>query len=128
MAWSATVNIHNQTSQYSITVTHNTTGDLATIAPGTSWSWTTSDVNNTMALKFWSTPGNYYMQGSLAFGPEAGVYMDRGWLDPAKQDMTLGADYPGGEYLQTQNGGHTVLNWNQFEQGGVINMNFFQNT
>jgi hypothetical protein len=126
MTWQATVNIHNRTQDYSITVTHNTTGDLTTIAPGAEWSWTTEDVNNTMALKFFSTPGVYYMQGSLAFGPEAGVYMDRGWLDPNNQNMTLGADANGTQYLQTQNGGQTVLNWNQFENGGTINMNFFQ--
>ncbi len=128
MAWTANVNIYNRTAQYSITVTHNTTGDLTTIAPGASWSWSTNDVNNTMALKFWQTPNVYYMQGSLAFGPEAGVYMDRGWLDPNNQNMTLGAEVDGTKYTQTQNGGHTVLNWNQFEQGGTIDMNFFQNT
>ena len=128
MAWTANVNIYNRTTQYNITVTHNTTGDLTTIAPDSSWSWSTSDVNNTMALKFWQTPNVYYMQGSLAFGPEAGVYMDRGWLDPNDQNMTLGADANGTQYTQTQNGGHTVLQWNQFEQGGTINMNFYQDS
>ena len=125
MAWTANVHIINKTS-YTITVTHNTTGDLTTIAPDADWSWSTSDVNNTMALKFWQTANVYYMQGSLAFGPEAGVYMDRGWLDPANQDMTLGAEINGTLYTQTQNGGHTVLNWNQFEQGGLIRMTFSQ--
>lgn len=128
MAWSATVNIYNKTP-YNITVTHNTTGDLTTIAPDGSWSWTTSDVNNTMALKFWQTPNVFYMQGSVAFGPEAGVYLDRGWLDPNNQNMTLGAVINQGTYYtQTQNGGHTVLNWDQFEQGGTIDMNYFQST
>lgn len=128
MAWTANVNIYNHTRDYNITVTHNTTGDLTTIAPGASWNWSTSDVNNTMALKFWKTANVYYMQGSLAFGPEAGVYMDRGWLDPNNQNMTLGAEIDGTKYTQTQNGGHTVLNWNQFEQGGTIDMNFYQST
>lgn len=128
MSWTAYVNIYNKTTDYSITVTHNATGDLTTIAPGGTWSWSTSEVNNTMALKFWQQPNVYYMQGSLAFGPEAGIYMDRGWLDPNDQNMTLAATYPGGEYLQTQNGGHTVLNWDQFENGGTIHMNFLQAT
>lgn len=126
MPWAATINIHNNT-QYNITVTHNTTGDLTTISPDNSWSWNTQDVNNTMALKFWQTANVYYMQGSVAFGPEAGVYMDRGWLDPDDQDMVLAARIdPGGLYTQTQNGGHTVLQWNQFEQGGTIDMMFNQ--
>lgn len=127
MSWSATLRIHNRTTEYSITVTHNTTGDLATVAPGDDWEWTTSDVNNTLALKFWSTPNVYYMQGSVAFGPEAGVYMDRGWLAPDQQDMTLAGHYPGGDYLQTQNGGHTLLPWDGFQQGGTLDMNFYQN-
>lgn len=127
MSWTAEVIIINNT-QYNITVTHNATGDLTTIAPADQWTWSTSDVNNTMALKFYQTPGDYYMQGSLAFGPEAGVYMDRGWLDPNNQNMTLGAEAAGTLYTQTQNGGHTVLLWNQFEQGGMIKMTFFQAT
>jgi len=125
MAWTADIKITNKTT-YNITVTHNTTGDLATIAPSDTWTWSTSDVNNTMALKFWQQPAVYYMQGSLAFGPEAGVYMDRGWLEPNQQDMTLGADANGTLYTQSQNGGHTVLAWNQFESGGSINMTFSQ--
>lgn len=125
MAWVADVRITNRT-QYSITVTHNATGDLATIDPDGIWNWSTSDVNNTMALKFWQTPGVYYMQGSLAFGPEAGVYMDRGWLDPADQNMTLGGNVNGTLFTQTRNGGATVVAWNQFEQGGSIEMTFYQ--
>ena len=123
MSWSATLNIVNHTA-YNITVTHNATGDLATIAPGAVWSTTTSEVNNTNALKFWQQPAVYYMQGSVSFGPEAGVYMDRGWQAPTDQSITLRADVNGVEYTQTQNGGATVVPWNGFEQGGTINMTF----
>jgi hypothetical protein len=123
MSWQADLTITNNTP-YNITVTHNTTGDLATIAPAASWSWSTSDVNNTMALKFWQTPAVYHMQGSVAFGPEAGVYMDRGWLPDDQQTITLGATAAGTLYTQSQNGGHTVLAWNQFESGGTIHMTF----
>ena len=123
MSWSATLNITNNTS-YNITVTHNATGDLTTIAPGGSWSTTTSEVNNTNALKFWQQPQVYYMQGSVSFGPEAGVYMDRGWQAPNDQSIKLTADANGVTYIQTQNGGATVLPWNGFEQGGVIDMIF----
>jgi len=123
MSWSATLNITNNTS-YNITVTHNATGDLTTIAPGGSWSTTTSEVNNTNALKFWQQPQVYYMQGSVSFGPEAGVYMDRGWQAPNDQSIKLTADANGVTFIQTQNGGATVLPWNGFEQGGVIDMTF----
>ena len=80
MAWTATLNIVNDTD-YNLTVNHNTVGDLTTIAPGGSWSWTTSDPNNTNALRFWQTPGQWYMQGSVAYGPLAGVctWIAVGW-------------------------------------------------
>ena len=123
MTWSATLNINNNTN-YNLTVTHNATGDLATIAPGHSWSTTTSEINNTNALKFWQQPAVYYMQGSVSFGPEAGVYMDRGWQAPNDQSIKLTADVNGQQYTQQQNGGATVVPWNGFEQGGTIDMLF----
>jgi hypothetical protein len=123
MTWSATLNITNNTA-YNITVTHNVTGDLTTIAPGHAWSTITSEVNNTNALKFWQQPAVYYMQGSVSFGPEAGVYMDRGWQAPNDQSIALTASVNLTQYTQTQNGGATVVPWNGFEQGGTINMTF----
>lgn len=123
MAWTATLNIINNTA-YNLTVNHNTVGDLATIAPGGSWSNTTSDPNNTNALRFWQVPNQWYMQGSVAYGPMAGVYMDRGWMAPDDQSIELVADANGTAFKQTQNGGATVLPWNGFEQGGTITMAF----
>jgi hypothetical protein len=123
MSWSATLNITNNTD-YNLTVNHNTVGDLTTIAPNQSWSWTTSDPNNTNALRFWSVPNQWYMQGSVAYGPEAGVYMDRGWMAPNDQTIKLTASVNGVDFTQTQNGGATVVPWNGFEQGGTINMTF----
>jgi hypothetical protein len=123
MAWTATLNITNLTD-YNLTVNHNTVGDLTTIAPGAAWSWTTSDPNNTNALRFWQTPGQWYMQGSVAYGPMAGVYMDRGWMAPADQTIRLDADVNGTGFSQTQNGGATVVPWNGFESGGNIDMKF----
>ena len=111
MAWTATLNITNLTD-YNLTVNHNTVGDLTTIAPGADWSWTTSDPNNTNALRFWTVPGQWYMQGSVAYGPMAGVY------------IVLNADVNGTGFIQTQNGGATVVPWNGFESGGTIDMKF----
>ncbi len=123
MAWTATLNIINDTD-LNLTVNHNTVGDLTTIAPGGNWSYTTSDPNNTNALRFWQTPGQWYMQGSVAYGPMAGVYMDRGWMAPTDQSIRLDADVNGTAFHQTQNGGATVVPWNGFESGGTIDMKF----
>jgi hypothetical protein len=123
MSWTATLNIINDTD-YNLTVNHNTVGDLTTIAPGANWSWTTSDPNNTNALRFWQQPGQWYMQGSVSFGPMAGVYMDRGWMAPGDQTIRLDADVNGTPFTQTENGGATVVPWNGFEQGGTIDMKF----
>ena len=123
MTWQATLTINNNTA-YNITVTHNTTGDLTTINPGQSWSNTTSDPNNTNALKFWQQPNVWFMQGSASFGPTAGVYVDRGWMDPNAQSIKMTANANGKEWVQTQNGGETLLAWNEFEQGGTITLTF----
>ena len=104
MSWQATLTIHNNTD-YNITVTHNTTGDLATISPGQSWSNTTSDPNNTNALKFWQQPNVWFMQGSASFGPTAGVWVDRGWMDPNGQSIKMTANANGTVFVQTVNGG-----------------------
>jgi hypothetical protein len=123
MTWQADLTITNHTS-YNITATRNNTGDLATIAPNTTWSNTTSEVNNTLALKFWQQPNVWYMQGSVAFGPEAGVYMDRGWQAEDDQSIQLTGTVNDVVYHQTTNGGATVVPWNGFESGGTITMTF----
>ena len=123
MSWTATLNIVNKTN-YNITVNHNSAGDLATIAPGESWSTTTSETFNTNALRFWQQPNVWYMQGSVSFGPQAGVYMDRGWMAPNDQSIKLIADANGTKFIQMQNGGSTVLPWNGFTNGGTIIMTF----
>jgi len=123
MSWQATLNIHNNTD-YNITVTHNTTGDLTTISPGQSWSNTTSEVNNTNALKFWQQSNVWFMQGSASFGPTAGVWVDRGWMDPNGQSIKMTANANGTVFVQTSNGGKEILAWNEFEQGGTIDLTF----
>lgn len=123
MTWQATLTINNNTA-YNITVTHNTIGDLTTIAPGGNWMTNTAYTNNTNALKFWQTPNTWYMQGSVAFGPQAGVYVDRGWMAPNDQTISMTANANGKSWVQTQNGGETLLAWNGFEQGGDITLTF----
>jgi hypothetical protein len=123
MSWQATLTINNNTN-YNITVTHNTVGDIGNIKPGTSWTNTTSDVNNTNALKFWQQPNVWFMQGSASFGPTAGVWVDRGWMDPNAQTITMTANANGTVFVQSSNGGKEILAWNQFEQGGTIELTF----
>lgn len=123
MSWTATLNITNNTP-YNLTVNHNSVGDLTTIPPGGSWTNTTSDPNNTNALRFWQQPNQWYMQGCVAYGPLAGVYMDRGWMAPNDQTIKMVGQANGTTFTQTQNGGETVLPWNGFEDGGDIDMTF----
>jgi hypothetical protein len=123
MSWEATFSIYNNTT-YNITVTHNATGDLTTIPAGGDWATTTAEINNTNALKFWQTPNVWYMQGSCSFGPEAGVYVDRGWMAPNDQTITLTAIANGKQFIQTENGGETLLAWNEFTNGGDIQLTF----
>jgi hypothetical protein len=125
MSWQTTLTINNNTA-YNITVTHNNIGDLTTIEPNSSWSNTDqeSTPNNTNALKFWQQPNVWFMQGSASFGPTAGVYVDRGWMDPNAQTIKMTANANGKEWVQTQNGGETLLAWNEFEQGGTITLTF----
>ena len=125
MSWQATLQINNNTD-YNIDVVHNQPeGLLVTLSPGQSgWSWTTADNNNTVALRFWQQPNNYFMQGSVSYGPEAGVWVDRGWMDPNGQSISLIANCNGTVFVQMANGGKEVLAWNRFEQGGTINLTF----
>lgn len=124
-AWEATLKINNNTA-YNVDVVHNQPeGLLVTLKPGqTGWSWTTSDNNNTVSLRFWQQPNVYFMQGSTSYGPTAGVWVDRGWMDPNAQTIKMTADANGTVFVQTTNGGKEILAWNQFEQGGTIELTF----
>ena len=126
MTWAVSVVIYNNT-KYSIDIVNNDAGLLSEVSPGGQYGWTTSDPNNTNSLRFFDptvSPKTYYMQGGVSFGPEAGVYMDRGWMAPNDQSIALNAKANDTTYNQTQNGGATVLPWNDFEQGGSISMTF----
>jgi len=82
--------------------------------------------NNANAIRFWV--GEYQppflMEGNLSFGPEAGVYVDRGWLAEDNQVIKMTAVANGKSWTQTSNGGETLLAWNEFENGGQISITF----
>ena len=123
MSWDATFSVYNNTL-FNITVTNNIKGDMTTISPGGSWLTTTEEINNTNALRFWLTPNVWYMQGSCSFGPQAGVYVDRGWMAPDDQSIKMTAVANGKSFVQTQNGGESLLAWNEFTSGGSIMLVF----
>ncbi len=123
-AWEADVTIHNNTLYY-LTVTGTGPGNTtAVVAPNESHSWSSTETYNTKNLLFWVSPGDGqpFIQGSCAFGPSAGVYVDRGWM----ADQTLCMDAVANEASVTQcsNGGSTLLAWDKFEEGGEITLTF----
>ena len=120
--WQANIVIENNTS-YNLTIDGVGPGNQ-TIGPNEQASWSSTEVHNTKSLLFWVTPNVWYMQGNLSFGPEAGVYVDRGWMDNDDQTIEMIAVANGKSWTQSVNGGETLLAWNEFEQGGDINLTF----
>jgi hypothetical protein len=98
--WQANVVIKNNTD-YNLTIDGVGPGNIE-LEPGQSTSWSSSEVNNSKSLLFWKTPNVYYMQGNLSFGPEAGVYVDRGWMAEDDQSITMYADANGKTFVQSE--------------------------
>jgi hypothetical protein len=120
--WQANIVIENNTS-YNLTIDGVGPGNQ-TIGPNEQASWSSTEVHNTKSLLFWVTPNVWYMQGNLSFCPEAGVYVDRGWMANDDQTIEMIAVANGKSWTQSVNGGETLLAWNEFEQGGDINLTF----
>lgn len=120
--WQANIVIENNTS-YNLTIDGVGPGNQ-TIGPNQQASWSSTEVHNTKSLLFWVTPNVWYMQGNLSFGPEAGVYVDRGWMADDDQTIEMIAVANGKSWTQSVNGGETLLAWNEFEDGGDINLTF----
>ena len=121
--WQANVKIQNNTP-YNLQISGVGPGN-GDLSPNSSSSWISSEVNNSKALLFYKQDNPFaYMQGNLSFGPEAGVYVDRGWMAEDDQTIRMVADANAKEFTQTQNGGTELLPWNQFENGGDISVTF----
>lgn len=120
--WQANITITNNTD-YNLTVDGVGPGNT-TIDANSQTSWSSTEVHNTKSLLFWVTPNVWYMQGNLSFGPEAGVYVDRGWMADNDQTIKMTAVANGVQWVQTANGGATLLAWNLFEDGGDISLTF----
>ena len=120
--WQAKVTIYNNTD-YNLSITGVGPGN-EDISGGERITWTSTEVNNTKSLNFWHTKDVFYLQGNLSFGPEAGVYVDRGWMAADDQSIKLTTNANETTYIQIDNGGKEILQWNQFEQGGTIVLTF----
>lgn len=120
--WKAIVKIINNTDYY-VSISGVGPGN-EDISGGETVSWMSTEVNNTKSIVFWHTKGVDYMQGNLSFGPEAGVYVDRGWMAADDQSIKMTAVAGGETFVQTTNGGKELLAWNQFEDGGTITLTF----
>jgi len=120
--WQANVIIENNTG-YNLTIDGVGPGNI-TIEANSQTSWSSAEVHNTKSLLFWVEPNVWYMQGNLSFGPEAGVYVDRGWMAEGDQSIEMIANANGKTWTQTVNGGETLLAWNEFENGGDITLTF----
>jgi hypothetical protein len=120
--WTANVTIKNNTD-YNLTIDGVGPGNTTT-GPNSSTQWSSQEVHNTKSLLFWVQENVWYMQGNLSFGPEAGVYVDRGWMADNDQTISMTVNANGKEWTQTSNGGETLLQWNEFENGGDITLTF----
>jgi hypothetical protein len=120
--WQANVTIKNNTD-YNLTIDGVGPGNTTT-GPNSSTQWSSQEVHNTKSLLFWVQENVWYMQSNLSFGPEAGVYVDRGWMADNDQTISMTANANGKEWIQTLNGGETLLQWNEFENGGDITLTF----
>lgn len=130
--WNVNVTIKNNTD-YTITTVVETyiDGFVNNYSPqeviqpdGGEFSWNTTEPNNSTSIRFWKVPNQWYMQGGVSFGPEAGVYVDRGWMAENDQTIQMTAVANGKSWIQSVNGGETLLAWNEFEQGGDILLTF----
>jgi len=122
MSWALQIKTTNNT-KYKIDVVNNSLGLLATVEPGAVWiSEPLTDPNNTNALRFWQTDNIWYMQGGISAGPEAGVYVDKGWQSPTTITATWDAN--GQVWTQSGNGGLEILAWDQFTEGGLVSVTF----
>ncbi len=120
--WQANITINNNTG-YNLTIDGVGPGNT-TMAPNSTFTWSSIEVHNTKSLLFWLQPNVWYMQGNLSFGPEAGVYVDRGWMAEGDQSIIMTAVANGESWTQTVYGGKTLLQWNEFENGGDITLTF----
>ena len=122
MSWALRIKTTNNT-KYKIDVVNNSLGLLATVQPWAIWiSESLTDPNNANALRFYETDNIWYMQGGISAGPEAGVYVDKGWESPTTITATWDAN--GQIWTQSGNGGLEILAWDQFTEGGLVSVTF----
>lgn len=123
--WSAKITVNNKTD-YTIHVHRINVGRVANIEPNETWQNTTSLESNNYTFLFFKN-NEKLMAGFCAFGPKAGVSVDRGWIYEGGQIIKLIAESNNKTLVQDTNGGRQLLNFNEFENGGEINLTYEMN-
>jgi hypothetical protein len=125
MAWQTQITINNRTG-YAAQIK---SGDavVADVAADSSHDWTTTTQDQVITVVLKDGSNVEKLQGTISFGPDRGLYFDRGSMSGDAQDITLGASVNVGTlYTQSRNGGETVLPWSQFASGGQISASWIQ--
>lgn len=121
--WSAKMTIINNTD-CTIEVQKENVGKIATISPKDSWTTITKADMNVYIHNFFKPSGETLMSGNCRFGSKFGVLVERGWIYEGPQVIKMTAVANGKEYIQTENGGRPILNWDEFTEGGEITLTF----
>lgn len=101
---------------------------LTPVNPNSTYSWRSTDTYNTKEIKFMDTDGKtVFLLGEVNFGPTAGVYVDRGWMATQTIEMVAKVTPTEGEtatFTQSTDGGKTIIPWDGFVNGGIIDLQF----
>lgn len=126
--WEATIIINNQTD-CAIEVVKDGVGKIGLINQKQDLKFKSQQQNlNCYNISFLTPSEKLLMNGQLRFGSGIGVVVERGWIyegDDTVIKMTAKAN--GKEFIQTSNGGRPLLNWDEFKEGGEINLLFENN-
>ena len=115
-------------------VTNNTNYNLTieglgdgntTIGPFSSTRIITEYENVSKNFLFWIKQNLYYMQGSLSYGQSSGVYVDRGDLPIDDQSITLQINIGDRQWVQSTNGGNTLLSPSEYSSNDDILLTFY---
>ena len=120
--------------QTQVWITNNTNYNLTiegtgpsncTIAELSSVRILSNDDTNSKTLSFWKDKNVEYMKATLIFGPSSGIYADRGDLPIDDQSIKMMVNTKERQWIQSTNGGNTLLTPSEFSEGGDISVVFY---
>lgn len=119
-----TLNIHNNSGS-SLLIMNSVLGNIGGCANGETFSYgfDASVTNNTNAVRFYVTPGNYTDVSGISWSG-GGSGFDPGWQSP----FTIAAhgDFNGASFNATSNGWIEMQPWNLMADGGTVNVYYTQ--